>query len=126
MFWDEPVIDRILKDVEIIIGRPLEAGKALVGGERGQGVAANRKFDAVAACVEIAELAERIASAGRNDPDDFGGLSLRSSLAPLGGVFEPEPKAGFDLLGVGLYRADRAIDERALEIVARRRASGGN
>jgi hypothetical protein len=49
MFWDERAIDRILKDVEIIIGRPLEAGKALVGG-----------------------------------------------------VFEPEPKAGFGLLGVGL------------------------
>jgi hypothetical protein len=92
MFWDERAIDRILKDVEIIIGRPLEAGKALVGGERGQRVAANRKFNAVAACVEIAELAERIASAGRNDPDDFGGLSLRSSLAPLAAYSNPSPR----------------------------------
>jgi hypothetical protein len=44
MFCDEPVIVRILKDVEIIIGRPFEAGKALVGGERRHNVAANRKF----------------------------------------------------------------------------------
>jgi hypothetical protein len=44
MFCDEPVIDRILKDVKIIIGRSFEAGKAFVGGERRHNVATNRKF----------------------------------------------------------------------------------
>jgi hypothetical protein len=65
MFCVEPVIDRILEDVELIIGRSFEAGKALIGGERDQDVAANRKFNAVEACLEIAELAKRIASTGR-------------------------------------------------------------
>jgi hypothetical protein len=60
MFCVEPVIDRILEDVEL------------------QDVAANRKFNAVEACLEMAELAKRIASAGRNDPDDLAaGLILQ-------------------------------------------------
>jgi hypothetical protein len=73
MFCDEPLIDRILKDVEIIIGRPFEAAKAFAGGERPHNVATNRKFSAVTACVEVAEFANRNASAGRNDPDDLPG-----------------------------------------------------
>jgi hypothetical protein len=89
MFCDEPVIDRILEDAELIIGRSFEAGKALVGGERGQDVAANRKFNAVEACLEIAQLAERIASAGRNDPDDLAaGLILQRLKKALRGSGE--------------------------------------
>ena len=78
MLGDQPVVHRILGDVVIVIGRALEAGEALVGGERGQDVAAGRKLDAVAAGVEIGELVERIAAARPDDPDDLAaGLILQ-------------------------------------------------
>ena len=43
MFGDEPVVHRVLRDLVVVIGRAFEAGEALVGGERGQDVAARWK-----------------------------------------------------------------------------------
>ena len=57
---DQPVVDRVLGDLVIVIGRALQAGEPLVGRERRQDVAAGRELDAVAAGVEIAELVQRI------------------------------------------------------------------
>src|ERR1017187_4093273 len=69
----EPLVDRVLRNVVVVIGGALHAGEGLVRRERRQDVAAGRDLDAVALRVEVGDL-EGVSGAGPVDEDDLPAL----------------------------------------------------
>src|SRR5690606_1307568 len=67
----EPLVDRVLRDVVVVIGRAFHARELLVRGHGREDVAAGGDLDAVALEVEVGDLERVAAAAGPDDPDDL-------------------------------------------------------
>jgi hypothetical protein len=52
----QPLVDRVLRDAEVVVQRAFHAGEVLVGHHRRQDVAAGGQLDAVALGLQVGDL----------------------------------------------------------------------